>query len=245
VSRCGVVPAATAFGVDGSGPTRAPTWFRPGRVSAVAWLARLVLFERGVEVESQRFVLAAQGIQLSSELFRGTFFAGHRGAFVELLVAHVSPRLAGRPIQTVRRRLAAPPARIIARSALRHLRSVAAPGRRRRAVDRCFRPARSWTPSRGSGVVGRSTRRRASVSRTKPAQAVVVSSAEPGWSDRGSRSVLPVTRLAGPARQRPRRVGLGGCPVPNGLTRVIGGRRTPNLALPRLGLAVAHQAFRE
>jgi hypothetical protein len=49
-----------------------------------------VLFKSGVEVESQSFVLAAQGIQLSSKLLRGTFVARRWGAFVELLVAHVS-----------------------------------------------------------------------------------------------------------------------------------------------------------
>jgi hypothetical protein len=82
---------------------RKPTWFLPDRVSAVVWLPREVLFERGVEVESQLLVLAAQGIQLSSKLLRSTFVAGHGGAFVELLVAHVSPRLDGRPIHTVTR----------------------------------------------------------------------------------------------------------------------------------------------
>ena len=62
-----------------------------------------MLFKSGVEVESQLFVLAAQGIQLSSKLLRGTFIARHRAAFVELLVAHVSPRLDGLPIHTVTR----------------------------------------------------------------------------------------------------------------------------------------------
>src|SRR3954447_17045488 len=60
-----------------------------------------MLFQRSVEVESQLLVLAAHGIQVSPELFLGTFGAGHRSAVVELVVAHLSPRLAAGPIRAV------------------------------------------------------------------------------------------------------------------------------------------------